>query len=155
MFVYSYKHVAILICYSDTAYARNPLNNKWYHFDDSYVSETDESHLVVSSYLSVYCVCVSLCLHVFISVCVSASVWCVCQKDSMNVQLYNTRSTRIRITRLCDVLQTSAAYVLFYKRRIDSQSVLLRRVCAYTHRDPPQDEPDKKEVCILTFYYNM
>ena len=53
------------------------------------------------------------------------------------------------------VLQTSAAYVLFYIRRIDGQPVLLRRMSSYTHRDPSQDEPDKKEVCMyLTFYYN-
>ena len=45
-------NVMVLDCsHSDTAYARNSHNGKWYHFDDSHVSETDENHLVVSSFL--------------------------------------------------------------------------------------------------------
>ncbi|XP_065900676.1 ubiquitin carboxyl-terminal hydrolase 4-like isoform X2 [Dysidea avara] len=68
-----------------TAYGKNA-NGKWYHFDDSHVSETDENHVV-----------------------------------------------------------TSAAYVLFYKRRVGGQPQLLRRMSSYTHREPSQDEPDKKE----------
>ena len=50
-----------MLCFLlDTAYAKNSHNSKWYHFDDSHVSETDESHLVVSSVL--YCVCLSVCV---------------------------------------------------------------------------------------------
>ena len=32
----------------DTAFAMNYENGKWYNFDDSHVSETDSSHVVVS-----------------------------------------------------------------------------------------------------------
>ncbi|XP_065900687.1 ubiquitin carboxyl-terminal hydrolase 4-like isoform X2 [Dysidea avara] len=32
-----------------TAYAKNPMNGKWYHFDDSKVSEIDERHVVTSA----------------------------------------------------------------------------------------------------------
>ena len=39
-------HYYILL--SDTSYARNKENGKWYNFDDSHVSETDDSHIVVS-----------------------------------------------------------------------------------------------------------
>ena len=38
----------IMLTFSDTAYGRNSHNGKWYHFDDSHVSETDENHVVVS-----------------------------------------------------------------------------------------------------------
>ena len=37
-----------MLTFSDTAYGRNSHNGKWYHFDDSHVSETDENHVVVS-----------------------------------------------------------------------------------------------------------
>ena len=50
-----------------------------------------------------------------------------------------------------DILQTSAAYILFYKRRIEGQPVLLRRMSSYIHRDPSQDEPDKREVCVSSY----
>ena len=39
----------VMLTFSDTAYGKNSLNGKWYHFDDSHVSEiTDENHVVVS-----------------------------------------------------------------------------------------------------------
>ena len=53
-FIFSYVCVSLyykMLSLSDTAYARNAHNSKWYHFDDSHVSETDESHLVVSPLL--------------------------------------------------------------------------------------------------------
>ena len=43
-------------------------------------------------------------------------------------------------------MQTSAAYVLFYKRRIDGVPVMLRGMSSYTHRDPSQDKPSKIKV---------
>jgi len=40
---------------TDTAYCKNKDTGKWYNYDDSHVSETSESHLVVSQTL-LYCV---------------------------------------------------------------------------------------------------
>ena len=34
---------------TDTAFALNYENGKWYNFDDSHVTETDSSHVVVST----------------------------------------------------------------------------------------------------------
>lgn len=36
--------------YPDTAYAKNKMNQKWYNFDDSHVSEVGKDHIVVRSH---------------------------------------------------------------------------------------------------------
>ena len=73
----------ILSSHSDTSYARNSHNSKWYHFDDSHVSETDENHLMVSFFIysvcvrAHVCVCTCVCVCVCVCACVCARV-CVC-----------------------------------------------------------------------------
>ena len=34
--------------FTDTAYAKNILNGKWYHYDDSHITEVYENDVVVS-----------------------------------------------------------------------------------------------------------
>ena len=47
MQLYCFSYFKYSLMFSDTAYGKNA-NGKWYHFDDSHVSETDENHVVVS-----------------------------------------------------------------------------------------------------------
>jgi hypothetical protein len=37
-----------VLCTADTAFAKNQVDNSWYHFDDSSVSKTREDQVVVS-----------------------------------------------------------------------------------------------------------
>ena len=44
-------------------------------------------------------------------------------------------------------LQTSAAYMLFYKRRTEEQPVLMRgNMSSYKHTEPSEDMSDQKKV---------
>ena len=47
---------------ADMAYAKNKETNKWYNFDDSYVSETTEDRLVVSTHTQTAAACYILLL---------------------------------------------------------------------------------------------
>lgn len=38
------------VCVTDTAYAKNKVNGKWYYFDDSSVSMASEDQIVVSTW---------------------------------------------------------------------------------------------------------
>lgn len=47
--------VTIRFYFSDTAYAKNRCDGKWYHFDDSSVSSCDESHVcTAAAYMLIY-----------------------------------------------------------------------------------------------------
>lgn len=49
---------------ADTAFAKNQVDNSWYHFDDSSVSKTREDQVVVSrlvKFLFLFTLCESIC----------------------------------------------------------------------------------------------
>ncbi len=77
----------IFVFLTDTAFAKNKDNNKWYNFDDSHVSETTEDRLVVSPY-----------------------------HTHAHTRTHTHTHTHTN-THTHTYTQTAAAYVLFYRRR--------------------------------------
>ena len=59
----------IKMCQTDTAYAKNKTNQKWYNFDDSHVAEASEQQLVVRCCCFIACRIDGGVFVVFLGIC--------------------------------------------------------------------------------------
>ena len=106
----------------DTAYAKNHETKKWYNYDDSHVSETSEDRLVVRT---PHNICYDVLVHVPPLVPISCLGFCQCISlcTLCAVVPFEYVMSCDLLLNNCFLLQTAAAYVLFYRRRTEGKPV--------------------------------